>query len=58
MAQNYPTDPSAQAVEACAHFINALPWMLPSELAGYTLGAFIQVKAISQQIESIAMPSG
>ncbi len=38
MAQNYPTDPSAQAIEGCANFINALPAMLPSALAGYTMG--------------------
>jgi hypothetical protein len=38
-AQNYPTDPSQQAIEACANFINALPFMLPSALAGYTMGA-------------------
>lgn len=38
MAQNYPTDPTAQAIEGCANFINALPFMLPSPLAGYTMG--------------------
>lgn len=38
-AQNYPMDPSQQAIEACANFINALPFMLPSALAGYTMGA-------------------
>lgn len=38
-AQNYPTDPSQQAIEACANFINALPFMLPSALAGYTMGS-------------------
>lgn len=37
-AQNFPTDPTQQAIDACTNFINALPWMLPSPLAGYTLG--------------------
>lgn len=37
-AQNYPTDPQPQVVEACELMINALPYMLPSEVSGYAFG--------------------
>ncbi|GAB5037905.1 augmenter of liver regeneration [Nannochloropsis oceanica] len=40
-AQNYPTDPQPQVVEACELMINALPYMLPSEVSGYAFGQFI-----------------
>lgn len=37
-AQNYPSDPQSQVVEACERMINALPYMLPSPASGYTFG--------------------
>ncbi|TFJ83153.1 hypothetical protein NSK_005542 [Nannochloropsis salina CCMP1776] len=40
-AQNYPEDPQPQVAQACESFINALPYMLPCEVCGYTFGEFI-----------------
>jgi hypothetical protein len=37
-AQNYPEDPQPQVAQACESFINALPYMLPCEVCGYTFG--------------------
>lgn len=37
-AQNYPTDPQPQVVEACERMINALPYMLPCDVCGYAFG--------------------
>lgn len=41
MAQNYPLNPSAQAIQACMNFVNALPYMLPDPYSGYQMSQFL-----------------
>lgn len=37
-AQNYPSDPQPQVVEACERMINALPYIVPDPASGYAFG--------------------